>query len=82
MTRSLWKGPILSTIKNSGNTIQVSRNATVIPKYVGKNVLIHDGKSLVDLLVKEEMVFRKFGEFAKTVKDFSFKKKEELKKKR
>lgn len=58
MTRSLWKGPILSTIKNTGNTLQVSRNATVIPKYVGKNVLIHNGKSLVTVLVKEEMIFR------------------------
>ena len=58
MTRSVWKGPILSAIKNAGDTIQVSRNATVIPKYVGKNVFIHNGKSLVGLVVTEEMIFR------------------------
>ena len=77
MPRSVWKGPLLNTNINS-----VSRNATVIPPMIGKQVRIHNGKSHVSILVTEEMLSRKFGEFAATTKDFSYKKKEDNKKKR
>ena len=77
MARSVWKGPILnSTLSN------MSRKSTILPFHVGKTVNIHNGKSQISLLVKEEMISKKFGEFAWTTKDFSYKKKDDNKKKR
>lgn len=61
---------------NNTNEIEIkSRNLTVLPSYVGKTVQIHNGKKFVKVTIIQEMVNHKLGEFAKTRKNFKFKKK-------
>lgn len=41
-----------------------ARACTVIPEFIGYTFLIHDGRKHVKVLMTEEMVGHKFGEFA------------------
>jgi ribosomal protein S19 len=41
-----------------------ARAATILPNFVGLKFQIHNGKSYNDLLITEDMVGRKLGEFA------------------
>ena len=85
MSRSKWKGPFISkqliksinaSQKKSQNFIKtVSRHSEIVPKFVGINFDIYNGKTFSKVLVTEEMVGFKFGEFSPTRKRFSFKKK-------
>lgn len=77
MTRSLKKGPyvnprILNKIKNSkpdGKAIKVwDRSCTVTPEMVGFTIGVHNGRKHVSVLISENMVGHKFGEFAPTRK--------------
>lgn len=43
-----------------------ARACTVVPEFVGYTFLVHDGKNHVKVLVTEEMVLHKLGEFAPT----------------
>nr|YP_009710043.1 ribosomal protein S19 [Coleochaete scutata]QFU80148.1 ribosomal protein S19 [Coleochaete scutata]QIQ23002.1 ribosomal protein S19 [Coleochaete scutata] len=43
-----------------------SRRSTVVPQFVGQKVLIYNGKTWLSVLITEEMVGHKFGEFAST----------------
>ena len=83
MGRPVWKGPYFSLSlyqsimqdMNSGarrGVITYSRNSTIIPAFVGAKLFIHDGKSFVPLIVKEEMVGKHVGDFAPTKKAFSY----------
>ena len=61
---------------NNTKEIEIKpRNFTILPSYVGKTVQIHNGKNLVKVTIIKEMVNHKLGEFAKTRKNFKFKKK-------
>ena len=83
MSRSKWKGPYID--KNSLNKIHhskknymkptVSRNTTILPAFIDKTFKVYNGKKFNELLVTEEMIGHKFGEFSVTRKRFSFKKK-------
>lgn len=73
MTRSLWKGPFCE-ILNKQEKIW-SRRSTILPQFIGKQFLIHNGKSFISLNVTEEMVGHKLGEFASTRKKPIHKKK-------
>jgi len=64
MTRSLWKGPFCE-INQSVFKIW-SRRSIILPQVIGKEFLIHNGKTFISLKVTEEMVGHKFGEFAST----------------
>lgn len=83
MSRSKWKGPYLgkTSEKNSSKVIQnllnleISRDTTIFPQFVGKTFLIHNGKKFNDIFVNEDMIGHKFGEFSITRKPFLFKKK-------
>lgn len=77
MTRSVWKGPFIdgSLIKkvqkvmDSGKKEIIktwSRRSTIIPLFVGFTFGVHNGKSHVPVVVTEEMIGRKLGEFAPT----------------
>lgn len=44
------------------------RDMIVLPKMVGKTVRIHNGKEFVPITIIEEMIGRRFGEFALTRK--------------
>jgi len=85
MSRSKWKGPYIQTdlleqISKSCNSKKKEfqifcRNSYIIPQFVGLTFKIHNGKTFIKVLVIEEMVGHKFGEFSPTRKKFSYKKK-------
>lgn len=45
-----------------------SRRSMIIPEFVGFNFHIYNGKGFIRLLVTEDMIGHKFGEFASTRK--------------
>ena len=83
MNRSKWKGPYIDSniIKNikllNKKKISpiISRNSSVIPKFVGITFKVHNGKTFLEISVSKEMIGYKFGEFSITRGKFSFKKK-------
>ena len=89
MSKSKWKGPFISaqlikSINNNQKKFQnciktVSRHSEIVPKYIGINFDVYNGKNFSKILVTEEMVGFKFGEFSPTRKKFSFKKKKKKK---
>ena len=90
MRRSKWKGLYinlkLQTFNNLKKTktpklpLVISRNSFIIPKFIGLTFKVYTGKNFKKILVKEEMIGHKFGEFAKTRSEFVFKKKKKKKK--
>lgn len=77
MARSLKKGPFVDDhlIKkvitagktNSKKPIKTwSRRSMVVPEMVGLTIAIHNGKAHVPVMVNENMVGHKLGEFALT----------------
>jgi small subunit ribosomal protein S19 len=58
-----------------------SRRSTVTPSIVGRKVSVYNGKKFLSLLISQDMVGHKFGEFANTRKKAIFKKKKTKKKK-
>ena len=76
MTRSLWKGPFCEiNLQKNLKTKIWSRRSVILPKFMGKDVLIYTGQRFVALKISEEMVGHKFGEFASTRKRNIHKKK-------
>jgi small subunit ribosomal protein S19 len=77
MIRSLWKGPftdfyIINKIKNLKTVkhpIKIwSRRSTVFPEYVGHIFEVYNGHRFLKVLVSEDMIGHKFGEFVMTRK--------------
>lgn len=78
MSRSLKKGPyidegLLKKIKNlkPGDQTVIktwSRTATITPEMVGFIFGVHNGKEHIQVLIHEDMVGHKLGEFAPTRK--------------
>ncbi len=78
MTRSLKKGPyvdpnLLKKINGkkpaeTGVVKTWSRNSQISPEMVGFKFGVHNGKSHVEVLVSEDMVSHRLGEFAPTKK--------------
>ena len=77
MPRSLKKGPFVdlhlakkvqtAVAKNDRKPIKTwSRRSTVLPEMVGLTIAVHNGKQHVPVLVSENMVGHKLGEFAPT----------------
>ncbi|MBT8128918.1 MAG: 30S ribosomal protein S19 [Gammaproteobacteria bacterium] len=77
MPRSLKKGPFIdhhlmnkvnqAVEKNDRKPIKTwSRRSTVFPEMVGLTIAVHNGKQHVPVLVNENMVGHKLGEFAMT----------------
>jgi small subunit ribosomal protein S19 len=77
MPRSVWKGPFVDNyvlkkaeeVLKSGRhkVINIwSRRSTILPQFVGLTFGVYNGKKFVPVLVTEEMVGRKFGEFSPT----------------
>lgn len=86
MTRSIWKGPhvdssLLSKIikikkidsKKKINTW--SRRSVVLPQFIGLSFNIYNGNKWVSVLITEDMIGHKLGEFAPTRKVVKHKKK-------
>ena len=77
MTRSVWKGPFVDgsllkkaeAARNSGRkeVIKIwSRRSTILPQFVGMTFGVHNGQKFLPVLVTENMIGHKFGEFAPT----------------
>jgi small subunit ribosomal protein S19 len=75
MSRSQKKGPFVdekvyrkvqkAEVAGSKEPIKTwARACTVIPEFIGYTFLIHDGRKHVKVLMTEDMVGHKFGEFA------------------
>ena len=84
MARSVWKGPFVdaSVLQHSfDKRINIwSRRSVIIPQFINQQVYIYNGKTFVSLLVTDDMVGHKFGEFAITRKRALHKKKVKKKK--
>jgi small subunit ribosomal protein S19 len=77
MPRSVWKGPFVDryllkkadVARDSGKNqvIQTwSRRSTILPQFVGLTFGVYNGKKFIPVLVTEEMIGHKFGEFSPT----------------
>ena len=77
MSRSVWKGPFVDgyllkkaeTARASASNAVIkiwSRRSTILPQFVGLTFGVHNGQKHVPVLVTEDMVGHKFGEFAPT----------------
>lgn len=77
MARSVWKGPFLdgyllkkadvARASTRNTVIQIwSRRSTILPQFVGLTFGVYNGKKHIPVLVSEEMIGHKFGEFAPT----------------
>jgi small subunit ribosomal protein S19 len=82
MKRVKWKGVYVEpkNYKETSDNCMISRKTSVIPKFIGKTVKIHNGKKFKEILITKEMLNHKLGEFFKTRADFEFKKKKKKKK--
>ena len=93
MARSLKKGPFIdhnllkkveaAAAANNKRPIKTwSRRSTILPEMVGLTLAVHNGKAHVPVLVNENMVGHKLGEFAvtRTFKGHSGDKKADAKK--
>lgn len=85
MKRAKWKGffikPENYIDQTSNNSQKISRNSSIIPKFMERTFKIHNGKTFKEINVTREMLGHKFGEFFKTRVGFEFKKKKKKKKK-
>ena len=43
-----------------------SRRSTVLPQFVGANIMVHNGNKFIPVFITENMVGHKLGEFAPT----------------
>jgi small subunit ribosomal protein S19 len=77
LSRSVWKGPFVDgyLLKKSDATRASGRNeviktwsrrSTILPQFVGLTFGVHNGQKFVPVLVTENMVGHKLGEFAPT----------------
>ena len=66
MTRSRWKGPSIQQKFKQKKTIIIPRYIEILPRFVGFDFNIHNGKNYTNLTVKETMINHKFGEFSFT----------------
>ena len=76
MPRSVWKGPFVDGYIGEAEKVRGSkrnevirtwsRRSTIIPQFVGLTFGVHNGKKFVPVLVTENMVGHKFGEFSPT----------------
>lgn len=87
MSRSVWKGPHVSAAllrkiekykksKESKQKLNTwSRGSVILPDFIGMHFNIYNGCRWVPVLITDEMIGHKFGEFALTRKVAKHKKK-------
>ncbi|MDA1071473.1 MAG: 30S ribosomal protein S19 [Proteobacteria bacterium] len=75
MSRSVWKGPFVDgyllkkaeTMRESGRKDVIktwSRRSTILPQFVGLTFGVYNGQKHLPVMVTENMVGHKFGEFS------------------
>ena len=77
MARSVWKGPFIDGFllkkadKSRGTgrneVIKIwSRRSTILPRFVGLTFGVYNGQKFIPVLVTDNMIGHKFGEFSPT----------------
>ncbi|MBL4855163.1 MAG: 30S ribosomal protein S19 [Robiginitomaculum sp.] len=77
MPRSIWKGPFVdgyllkkaeaSHAEGRKKPIKTwSRRSTIMPQFIGLTFQVYNGRKFIPVLVNEDMVGHKFGEFSPT----------------
>ena len=77
MARSVWKGPFVDgyllrkaeAARETGRKEVIrtwSRRSTILPQFVGLTFGVYNGRKFVPVLVTENMVGHKLGEFSPT----------------
>jgi small subunit ribosomal protein S19 len=77
MARSVWKGPYVhpSVLKKAAKANETndrkpiktwSRGSTVVPMMVGLTFEVHNGHKFIPVLIVEDMIGHKLGEFSPT----------------
>ena len=77
MSRSVWKGPFVDgyllkkaeAARASGRNDVIktwSRRSTILPQFVGLTFGVYNGQKFIPVLVTENMIGHKFGEFSPT----------------
>jgi small subunit ribosomal protein S19 len=77
VARSVWKGPFVDgyllkkaeVARESGRNEIIktwSRRSTIMPQFVGLTFGVYNGHKFLPVLVTENMIGHKFGEFAPT----------------
>ncbi|HRK98304.1 MAG: 30S ribosomal protein S19 [Alphaproteobacteria bacterium] len=77
MARSTWKGPFVDghllkkveELRQSGKNTPIktwSRRSTILPQMVGLTMAVHNGNKFIPVLVTDNMIGHKLGEFAHT----------------
>jgi small subunit ribosomal protein S19 len=77
MARSVKKGPFVdgyllkkaeaARASTRKDIVKIwSRRSTILPQFVGITFAVHNGKKHIPVLVNEDMVGHKFGEFSPT----------------
>ena len=75
MSRSVWKGPFFDgyllkkaeKVRESGRNEVIkiwSRRSTILPQFVGLTFGVYNGHKHIPVLVFEDMIGHKFGEFS------------------
>jgi len=75
--RSVWKGPFVDghllqkadKVRASGRNEVIrtwSRRSTILPQFVGLTFGVYNGRKFIPVLVTEDMIGHKFGEFSPT----------------
>ncbi|MGQ0526975.1 MAG: 30S ribosomal protein S19 [Alphaproteobacteria bacterium] len=77
MARSVWKGPFIEKsllkkieeARNSGRNMVIktwSRRSTILPNMIGLTFGVHNGNKFIPVIVTDQMIGHKLGEFAPT----------------
>ena len=77
MARSVWKGPFIDrhllkkvdAVRSSGRKEIIktwSRRSTILPQFVGLTFGVHNGHKFIPVVVSDQMIGHKLGEFAPT----------------
>jgi len=77
MPRSVWKGPFVdgyllakaeaARVSTRNEIIKIwSRRSTILPQFVGLTFGVYNGQKHIPVIVNEDMVGMKLGEFAPT----------------
>lgn len=75
--RSLTKGPFVDwkllkkvnkfNKSNKFKSIKTwSRRSTILPSFIDKTLMVHNGKNMIPVFISEQMVGHKLGEFSLT----------------
>lgn len=77
MPRSVWKGPFVDGyLLQKADKVRASkrnevirtwsRRSTILPQFVGLTFGVYNGRKFIPVLVTENMIGHKFGEFSPT----------------